>query len=52
MPTLVVKHPDGSETEHELSGELKIGRQEGNELVLTEGGLKSLTERLDAGRVA
>ena len=26
MPTLVVRHPDGSETEHELAGELKIGR--------------------------
>ncbi|WP_375765823.1 FHA domain-containing protein [Archangium gephyra] len=39
MPTLVVRHPDGSETEHELSGELKIGRQEGqNDLVLAEGG--------------
>lgn len=39
MPTLVVRHPDGSESEHELSGELKIGRQEGqNDLVLTEGG--------------
>ncbi|HEX8435903.1 FHA domain-containing protein [Archangium sp.] len=40
MPTLVIRHPDGSESEHELSGELKIGRQEGtNDLVLTEGGV-------------
>ncbi len=40
MATLVIRHPDGSETEHELSGELKIGRQEGtNDLVLTEGGV-------------
>jgi pSer/pThr/pTyr-binding forkhead associated (FHA) protein/tetratricopeptide (TPR) repeat protein len=40
MATLVIRHPDGSESEHELSGELKIGRQEGtNDLVLTEGGV-------------
>ena len=40
MATLVVRHPDGSESEHELSGELKIGRQEGtNDLVLAEGGV-------------
>ncbi|HEX8824070.1 MAG TPA: FHA domain-containing protein [Archangium sp.] len=40
MSTLVLRHPDGSESEHELSGELKIGRQEGtNDLVLTEGGV-------------
>ncbi|MBU8899428.1 FHA domain-containing protein [Corallococcus sp. H22C18031201] len=39
MATLVVRHPDGSETEHALTGELKIGRQEGNDLLLTEGGV-------------
>jgi pSer/pThr/pTyr-binding forkhead associated (FHA) protein/tetratricopeptide (TPR) repeat protein len=39
MATLIVLHPDGTESEHELAGELKIGRQEGNELVLTEGGV-------------
>jgi pSer/pThr/pTyr-binding forkhead associated (FHA) protein len=40
MATLVIRHPDGSESEHELSGELKIGRQEGtNDLVLAEGGV-------------
>lgn len=39
MPTLVVRHPDGKETEHELSGELKIGRTGDNDLVLTEGGV-------------
>ncbi|OJH35033.1 FHA domain-containing protein [Cystobacter ferrugineus] len=40
MPTLVIRHPDGSESEHELSGELKVGRQEGtNDLVLAEGGV-------------
>jgi pSer/pThr/pTyr-binding forkhead associated (FHA) protein/tetratricopeptide (TPR) repeat protein len=39
MPTLVVRHPDGKETEHALTGELTIGRQEGCELVLTAGGV-------------
>src|SRR6218665_3347969 len=40
MPTLVIRHPDGNESEHELSGELKIGRQEGtNDLTLAEGGV-------------
>ncbi|MFY0578426.1 FHA domain-containing protein [Cystobacter fuscus] len=40
MPTLVIRHPDGSESEQELSGELRVGRQEGtNDLVLAEGGV-------------
>ncbi|ADO72756.1 FHA domain-containing protein [Stigmatella aurantiaca] len=39
MPTLIVRHPDGSETEHEFSSELKIGRHESNDLPLTEGGV-------------
>src|SRR4051812_10801624 len=39
MPTLVVRYPDGSETEHELFGDLRIGRQDGNDLILTEGGV-------------
>ncbi|ATB26643.1 FHA domain-containing protein [Melittangium boletus] len=40
MPTLVIRHPDGNESEHELSGELKIGRQAGtNDLTLAEGGV-------------
>ncbi|MDC0708322.1 FHA domain-containing protein [Stigmatella sp. ncwal1] len=39
MPTLIVRHPDGSETEHEFSGELKIGRHDSNDLLLTEGGV-------------
>ncbi|MBN1210428.1 MAG: FHA domain-containing protein [Myxococcaceae bacterium] len=46
MPTLVVRHPDGSETEHELSGELTIGRLEGNDLILTEGGVSRQHARL------
>ncbi|HEX8538684.1 MAG TPA: FHA domain-containing protein, partial [Cystobacter sp.] len=54
MPTLVVRHPDGSESEHELSGELKIGRQEGqNDLVLAEGGVSRRHSRfyLEGGKV-
>jgi pSer/pThr/pTyr-binding forkhead associated (FHA) protein len=53
MPTLIVRHPDGTESEHDLSGELKIGRQEGNELVLTEGGVSRKHARffVDAGKV-
>ncbi|MFL5344794.1 MAG: FHA domain-containing protein [Hyalangium sp.] len=46
MPTLVVRHPDGSETEHELTGELKIGRQDGNDLILTEGGVSRQHARI------
>jgi pSer/pThr/pTyr-binding forkhead associated (FHA) protein len=54
MPTLVVRHPDGSESEHELSGELKIGRQEGqNDLVLAEGGVSRRHSRfvVEGGKV-
>jgi pSer/pThr/pTyr-binding forkhead associated (FHA) protein len=53
MPTLVVRHPDGSETEHELSGELMIGRQDGNDLILTEGGVSRQHARVivDGGQV-
>ncbi|MBZ4416607.1 FHA domain-containing protein [Myxococcus sp. RHSTA-1-4] len=39
MPTLVVRLPDGSENEYDVVGELKIGRQQGNDLLLTEGGV-------------
>lgn len=54
MPTLVVRHPDGSESEHELSGELKVGRQEGqNDLVLAEGGVSRRHSRFfeEGGKV-
>ncbi|WP_224248688.1 FHA domain-containing protein [Hyalangium gracile] len=53
MPTLVVRHPDGSETEHELTGELKIGRQDGNDLILSEGGVSRQHARLyvEGGKV-
>ncbi|MBF5041157.1 FHA domain-containing protein [Aggregicoccus sp. 17bor-14] len=39
MPTLLVTHPDGTQTEHPFEGELRIGRQEGNDLVLADGGV-------------
>lgn len=39
MPSLVVRHPDGTETEHELGGSLTIGRAEGCDLVLAQGGV-------------
>jgi pSer/pThr/pTyr-binding forkhead associated (FHA) protein/tetratricopeptide (TPR) repeat protein len=53
MATLIVLNPDGTESEHELSGELKIGRQEGNDLVLTEGGVSRKHARffVDGGKV-
>ncbi len=39
MPTLLIRNPDGSQTEQALSGELLIGRADGNGLVLSEGGV-------------
>ncbi len=53
MPTLVVRHPDGNETEHEISGELSIGRQAGNSLLLTAGGVSRQHARvyLEGGKV-
>src|SRR5690242_12800017 len=54
MPTLVILHPDGSESEHEFSSELKVGRQEGtNDLVLAEGGVSRRHSRfvVESGKV-
>ena len=53
MPTLVVRYPDGSETEHEIFGDLRIGRQDGNDLILTEGGVSRQHARifLEGGKV-
>ncbi|MFP2911436.1 FHA domain-containing protein, partial [Pyxidicoccus sp. 3LFB2] len=53
MATLVVRLPDGTEQEHELSGELKLGRQAGNDVVLTEGGVSRNHARVfeDGGAV-
>ncbi len=39
MPILVIKNPDGSEQEHDVASQLTIGRAEGNDLILTEGGV-------------
>ena len=39
MPTLVIKNPDGSQQEQDVSGQLTIGRGEGNDLILSEGGV-------------
>lgn len=39
MPTLVVRLPDGTENEYEVAGELKLGRQQGSDILLTEGGV-------------
>lgn len=39
MPTLVIKNPDGSEQEQDVSEQLTIGRAEGNDLILSEGGV-------------
>ena len=39
MATLVIRYPDGTEQETELAGQLTIGRADGNDLVLAEGGV-------------
>ncbi|HYV49735.1 MAG TPA: FHA domain-containing protein, partial [Myxococcaceae bacterium] len=39
MPILVVRNPDGKEREVTLSGDMSIGRAEGCDLVLAEGGV-------------
>lgn len=46
MATLLIQHPDGSETEHLLSGELTVGRQQGCDLVLNDGGVSRRHARL------
>jgi pSer/pThr/pTyr-binding forkhead associated (FHA) protein len=53
MPTLLIRHPDGSESEQELAGELTVGRAEGNDIMLAEGGVSRKHARLylDAGQV-
>jgi pSer/pThr/pTyr-binding forkhead associated (FHA) protein/tetratricopeptide (TPR) repeat protein len=54
MHTLVIRRTNGSETEHELSTELTIGRHQGsNSLVLAEGGISRRHARLwiEDGRV-
>ncbi|MDP3232138.1 MAG: FHA domain-containing protein [Myxococcales bacterium] len=39
MPTLVIKNPDGTEQEQDFADELVVGRAEGNDLILAEGGV-------------
>jgi pSer/pThr/pTyr-binding forkhead associated (FHA) protein len=39
MPTLVIKGPDGTEQEQDFEAELTVGRADGNDLVLAEGGV-------------
>jgi pSer/pThr/pTyr-binding forkhead associated (FHA) protein/tetratricopeptide (TPR) repeat protein len=39
LATLVIRYPDGTEQEAELSGQLTVGRADGNDLVLAEGGV-------------
>lgn len=46
MATLLIQHPDGGETEHALPGELTVGRQEGCDLVLNDGGVSRRHARL------
>lgn len=39
MPTLVIRNPDGSQQEQDVSGSITVGRADGNDLVLSEGGV-------------
>ncbi|MFZ5440206.1 MAG: FHA domain-containing protein [Myxococcota bacterium] len=39
MPTLVIKNPDGSQQEQDVAEQLTIGRADGNDLILSEGGV-------------
>ncbi|WP_338866826.1 FHA domain-containing protein [Myxococcus stipitatus] len=53
MSTLVVRQPDGTENEYEVAGELKLGRQQGCDILLTEGGVSRTHARVfsEAGTV-
>lgn len=53
MPTLVIRSPDGTEQEQPLAQELAVGRGEGNDLVLLEGGVSRKHARffVDSGQV-
>jgi len=39
LAAIVIRYPDGTEQEHELAGQLTVGRADGNDLVLAEGGV-------------
>ncbi len=51
MTTLVIKNPDGSQQEQDVASQLTIGRAEGNDLILVEGGVSRKHARffVDAG---
>ncbi|MFP2963953.1 FHA domain-containing protein, partial [Myxococcus sp. 1LA] len=46
MATLVVRLPDGTENEYAITGELKIGRQQGSDILITEGGVSRTHARV------
>jgi pSer/pThr/pTyr-binding forkhead associated (FHA) protein/tetratricopeptide (TPR) repeat protein len=39
VATLVIKNPDGSQQEQDVASQLTIGRADGNDLILSEGGV-------------
>jgi pSer/pThr/pTyr-binding forkhead associated (FHA) protein/tetratricopeptide (TPR) repeat protein len=39
MPILVIRFPDGNEQERQIDQQLTVGRAEGNDLILIEGGV-------------
>jgi ABC transport system ATP-binding/permease protein len=39
LAAIVIRYPDGTEQEQELAGQLTVGRADGNDLVLAEGGV-------------
>ncbi len=53
MATLTFFPPDGQESKFELVGELSVGREDGNDVVLPEGGLSRKHARFfeDAGQI-
>ncbi|MBI3185097.1 MAG: FHA domain-containing protein [Myxococcales bacterium] len=46
MATVVIRHPDGSLEEREIAAEATIGRSDGNDIVLAEGGVSRRHARL------
>lgn len=39
MPTIVIRGPDGNQQEQDVAEQLTIGRADGNDLILSEGGV-------------
>lgn len=54
MATLVIRHPDGTQQDYDLTSEATVGRADGNELVLPEGGVSRRHARffIDGDQVA